>query len=173
MDIKAIQAPLRARYQADPASAPLTLRVRSAPSDLTDPLHCAAAPDSMPSTVWRSGAHPAVGGIGDVPCSGDLLLGALVACQEVTLRMVAANLGIELTSVEVVAEGDWDPRGTLAMGREFPVGLTAIRCTTTVAVAGDVEEDRAARLLRSAERYCVVRATLAQTLDVTSEFRLA
>jgi uncharacterized OsmC-like protein len=70
-----------------------------------------------------------------MPCSGDLLLAALAACQEVTLRMVAANLGLELTHVEVVAEGDWDPRGTLAMGREFPIGLTAIRCSTSIRLA--------------------------------------
>jgi OsmC-like protein len=64
-----------------------------------------------------------------------LLLAALAACQEVTLRMVAANLGLDLTLVEVIAEGDCDPRGTLAMGREFPIGLTAIRCSTSVRLA--------------------------------------
>lgn len=170
MDIKALQRPLRDRYEADPTSAPLTLTVRSAPSDLADPLHAAIAPDSVDDVVWRSGAHPAVGGVGDVPCSGDLLLGALAACQEVTLRMVAANLGITLTHVEVVVEGDWDPRGTLAMGREFPVGLTAIRCRTTVRLGEAVDEERAARLLRSAERYCVVLNTLRSAMDVASEF---
>jgi uncharacterized OsmC-like protein len=170
MDIKALQRPLREQYAADPGSAPLTLSVRSAPSDLTDPLHCAVRPDSIEDLTWRSGAHPAVGGVGDVPCSGDLLLAALAACQEVTLRMVAANLGIELTKVEVVVEGDWDPRGTLAMGQEFAVGLTAIRCRTTVGLAGGVDEERAARLLRSAERYCVVLNTLRGGLDVSSDF---
>lgn len=172
MDIKALQRPLRERYESDPDSAPLTLTVRSAPSDLADPLHCAVAPEAVPGVTWRSGAHPAVGGAGDVACSGDLLLAALVACQEITLRMVAANLGIELAHVEVVAEGDWDPRGTLAMGREFPVGLTAIRCRTTVALAYGVDEERAARLLRSAERYCVVLNTLRSSLDVTSAFQI-
>ena len=172
MDIKALQRPLRERYEADPVSAPLTLTVRSAPTDLDDPLHCAVAPDSTEGIVWRSGAHPAVGGVGDVPCSADLLLAALAACQEVTLRMVAANLGIELTGVEVVAEADWDPRGTLAMGREFPVGLTAIRCTTTVRVGDEVDEERAARLLRSAERYCVVLDTLRSGVDVRSAFAI-
>ena len=172
MDIKALQRPLRERYEVDPASAPLTLTVRSAPSDLADPLHSAVTPESVDGLVWRSGAHPAVGGVGDVPCSGDLLLAALVACQEITLRMVATNLGIELTHVEVVAEGDWDPRGTLAMGRQYPVGLTAIRCRTTVRIAQDVDEERAARLLRSAERYCVVLNTLRGALEVESEFRV-
>jgi uncharacterized OsmC-like protein len=172
MDIKALQRPLRDRYESDPDSAPLILTVRSAPSDLEDPLHCAVAPDDVPGVTWRSGAHPAVGGVGDVACSADLLLAALVACQEVTLRMVAANLDIELTHIEVVAEGDWDPRGTLAMGRQFPVGLTAVRCRTTVVLAQGVDEERAARLLRSAERYCVVLNTLRASLDVTSEFQI-
>jgi uncharacterized OsmC-like protein len=172
MDIRARQAPLRDRYRTDPEGAPLTLVVRSAASDLDDPLHVATAPDAAEGTVWRSGAHPAVGGVGDVPCSGDLLLGALGACQEVTLRMVAANHGIELAAVDVVVEGDWDPRGTLAMGREFPVGLNVIRCATTVRFAGEVDEDRAARLLRSAERYCVVLQTLRDGVDVTSTFAI-
>lgn len=172
MDIKALQRPLRERYEADPASAPLTLTVRSAPTDLTDPLHSAATPDSTEGVVWNSGAHPAVGGVGDAACSGDLLLAALVACQEITLRMVAANLGIELTKVEVVVEGDWDPRGTLAMGKGFPVGLTAIRCRTSVGLAEGIDEERAARLLRSAERYCVVLNTLRASIDVGSEFHI-
>ena len=173
IDIKELQRPLRERYESDPDSAPLTLTVRSAPSDLDDPLHVAVRPDAVPEVVWRSGAHPAVGGVGDAPCSGDMLLGALAACQEVTLRMVAANHGLELEGVDVVVEGDWDPRGTLAMGRAFPVGLTAIRCATTVRLAGEVAEDRAARLLRSAERYCVIRATLTSDIDVTSTFEVA
>jgi uncharacterized OsmC-like protein len=170
MDIKERQRPLRERYERDPASALVTLAVRSAPSDLADPLHCAIGSDL--GVEWRSGAHPAVGGEGDVPCSGDLLLAALAACQEVTLRMVAANLGLELEQVDVQVEGDWDPRGTLAMGREFPVGLTAIRCHTTVRVAGDVDATRAERLLRSAERYCVVLNTLRGGVDATSTFSL-
>jgi hypothetical protein len=113
MDIKALQRPLRDRYASDPDSAPITLSVRSAPTDLADPLHCEVTPDSTKGVLWDSGAHPAVGGVGDMPCSGDLLLAALVACQEVTLRMVAANLGLELTHVEVVAEAATGIRGGL------------------------------------------------------------
>ena len=112
-----------------------------------------------------------MGGTGDVPCSGDLLLGALAACQETTLRMVAANLGIELESLHVTIEGDWDARGTLAMG-DFPIGLTGIRCRTTVAVRGDVGGERAGRLLQSAEKYCVVLNTLRGGVPVESTFEL-
>jgi uncharacterized OsmC-like protein len=107
-----------------------------------------------------------------VACSADLLLASLAACQEVTLRMVAANSGIDLEGVDVRVEGDWDPRGTLAMGREFPIGLTAIRCSTRVRVAGDVNGERAEKFLRSAERFCVVLSTLRSGVAVESTFEL-
>jgi len=171
VNIRELQVPLRERYKADPDTALVPLHVRNAPSDLTDPLHCSVAPDAVPGLVWRSGAHPAVGGPGDVACSADLLLGALVACQETTLRMVAANMGIELEALEVSVEGDWDARGTLAMG-DFPIGLKAVRCRTRVSVKDDARGERARRLLRSAEKYCVVLNTLRNGVLVESEFAI-
>ena len=172
LDVRALQAPIRERYKLDPQAAQIRLRVRSGHSDLSDPLHCAVVPESAPAVSWRSGAHPAVGGSGDVPCSGDVLLGALAACQETTLRMVAANMEIELESLEVEIEADWDARGTLAMG-DYPIGLTAIRCNTRVTVPQDVRGERAERLLRSAEKYCVVLNTLRSGVPVASSFSLA
>ena len=171
VNVRELQAPIRERYKREPQTAQIRLRVRSGPSDLSDPLHCAVVPESVPEVSWRSGAHPAVGGSGDVPCSGDVLLGALAACQETTLRMVAANMGIELESLEVEIEADWDARGTLAMG-EYPIGLTAVRCNTRVSVPQDVRGERAERLLRSAEKYCVVLNTLRNGVPVASSFSL-
>src|SRR5438445_13428467 len=171
INVRELQSPIRQRYKADPNSAQIVLKVRSAQTNLGDPLHCAVVPVATPDVRWRSGAHAGVGGAGDVPCSGDLLLGALAACQETTLRMVAASMGIELESLEIVVEGDWDPRGTLAMG-PYPIGLTAIRCQTTVRVADDLRGERSERLLRSAEKYCVVLNTLRQGVPVESSFAL-
>jgi uncharacterized OsmC-like protein len=172
LNIKEIQRGIREGYTSGTKATPLQLRVRSGSSDLADPLHCEVLPASVPGVTWRSGAHEAVGGEGDAPCSADLLLGALAACQEITLRMVAANMGVGLQELEVQVEGDWDPRGTLAMGKEFPIGLTAIRCHTRVVVDEDEAGERAERLLRSAERYCVVLDTLRQGVPVESTFAL-
>src|SRR5260370_6429813 len=171
INVREVQTPIRQRYKQDPEAAQIRLKVRSAEADLGDPLHCAIVPVSTPEIIWRSGAHPAVGGSGDVPCSGDLLLGALAACQETTIRMVAANMGIELESLRVEIEADWDARGTLAMG-DYPIGLTAIRSTTRVTVPEDVKGERADRLLRSAEKYCVVLNTLRNGVPVESSFAL-
>jgi uncharacterized OsmC-like protein len=169
--VREVQRPLRERYQREPESARTTLRVGCAEYDLADPLHCEVRPEAQNDVVWRSGAHPAVGGTGDVPCSGDLLIAALAACQETTLRMVAASMGIDLVKIDVHVEADWDPRGTLAFPG-VPIGLSAIRCSTHVTVRGDARGERAERLLRSAEKYCVVLDTLRQGVPVKSSFAL-
>ncbi len=172
VNLRELQAPIKTRYQEDPDAARITLRVKSAASNLADPLHCAISPEAAPDMLWHSGAHPGVGGTGDVPCSGDLLLGALAACQEITLRMVAAAMGIEILSLEVEAIGDMDLRGTLAMDRNVPVGFTSIRCESRVKVKDDGRPDRAKRLLENAERYCVVLNTLRSGVQVESKFDL-
>ena len=105
-------------------------------------------------------------------CSGDLLMGALAACQEVTLRMVAAAMAIELEALEVEVSGRADLRGTLAMSRDVPVGITEIKCTTRVKVKQGTNPERARRLLENAERYCVVLNTMRDGVAVKSDFTL-
>jgi uncharacterized OsmC-like protein len=169
--VRELQRPLRERYQREGDAARVTLRVGCGETDLADPLHCEVRPEAQSDVTWRSGAHPAVGGTGDVPCSGDLLIAALAACQETTLRMVAASMGIELEKIDVDVEADWDPRGTLGF-TGVPVGITKIRCSTRVTVRGDARGERAERLLRSAEKYCVVLDTLRTGVPVESSFEL-
>ena len=170
VNLRELQAPIKTRYQEQPDAARITLRVKSSASDLADPLHCAITPEAAPDVRWSSGAHPGVGGIGDVPCSGDLLLGALAACQEITIRMVAAAMGIELEALEVEAIGELDLRGTLGMDRDVPVGFSSIRCESRVTVKDDGRPERAKRLLENAERYCVVLNTLRGGVPVESAF---
>ena len=172
MNLRELQAPIKRRYEAEPEAARISMTARSAASDLSDPLHVAIAPDAVPGVTWPSGAHPGVGGAGDVPCSGDLLMGALAACQEVTLRMVAAAMGIELESVDVEVTGEMDLRGTLAMSRDVPVGLTGVTSRTRIRVKEGTNPERARRLLENAERYCVVLNTLRDGVPVASDFRL-
>src|SRR5919202_6403937 len=172
INLRELQAPIKADYQTDPDRARITLRVKSSHTDLSDPLHCAITPEAAPEVIWQSGAHPGVGGVGDVPCSGDLLLGALAACQEVTIRMVAAAMGIQILALEVEAIGDLDLRGTLGRDRSVPVGFSSIRCQTRVSIKDDGRPERAKRLLENAERYCVVLNTLRSGVPVESTFEL-
>src|SRR3546814_10911132 len=56
-----------------------------------------------------------------------MVLQALVACAEVTLRAVATAVDIPVRGGVIRAEGDLDFRGTLAVDRSTPVGFSAIR----------------------------------------------
>jgi uncharacterized OsmC-like protein len=173
VNLRDVQAPLRDHYRADPSSAAVVTAAGSVPTDLTDPRHCAAAPRDFPEAVIRAGLHPAAGGAGDTPCSGDILASALAICEESTLRSVAANLGLELESVDVDVRIHWDFRGTMAVDREIPVGATGIEMRTRVKVREGVDPERAKRLLASAERYCSTLQTLRHGVaDVRTEFAL-
>jgi uncharacterized OsmC-like protein len=172
VNLRELQAPIKARYLEQPEEALIECTARSLNSDLSDPLHCEVGVDSDPALVIRSGAHPGVGGAGDVPCSGDLLVAALVACQETTLRMVAAAMGIELEEVAITATATADLRGTLAMSKETPIGATGIDCTVRVRVRDDGRGDRAQRLLANAEKYCIVLNTLRNGVDVRTDFEV-
>jgi uncharacterized OsmC-like protein len=162
------QAPLKAQYESDPESAKLVMSVRSATSG-DDPTRCTVASVDVlgaNGASWEAGAHPMAGGEGDLACSGDLLLASLAACQEITLRMVAAAMGIQLQNVEVNIEGDLDFRGTMGIDPETPVGFQQIR--TSVRFDADAPPDRLQRLADRAERYCVVGATLREGTSLTT-----
>jgi uncharacterized OsmC-like protein len=163
------QAPLKAQYEADPESAKLVMTVRSATTS-QNPTRCTVAaigPMGGQSVAWDAGAHPMAGGEGDLACSGDLLLASLAACQEITLRMVAAAMGIELREVEVNVEGDLDFRGTMGIDPETPVGFQRIR--TSIRFDADAPPERLQRLAARAERYCVVGATLREGTALTTD----
>ncbi len=157
MDLRSTQAPLKERYRTDPGSAMHTLSA-SASSDDANPIACSV---DLGRAIYAAQAHAGVGGQGTAACSGDLLLGALAACAQLTCQMAASAAGVPLQSVRVTVEGDLDLRGTLGLSRTAPVGFSAIR----VRFAIDAPE-ATARQLRSLERateaYCVVMQTLVQ-----------
>src|ERR671916_1662093 len=122
MDLRELQEPIKDRYRDDPAAGRITLTARG--SETGAPVGCNV---DIGRAVYEAEAHEGVGGPGTGACSGDLLLGALAACAQITCQMVAAATGIEAERIEVVAEGDLDLRGTLGVDPDAPVGFDAIR----------------------------------------------
>src|SRR5438477_13006136 len=106
-ELRAMQAPIKERYKADPKAAFITLKARGT----LDDTHIACKVETG-RALAMAGLHPATGGTGLELCSGDMLLEALVACAGVTLKAVATALDIPLRSGRVSAEGDLDFRGT-------------------------------------------------------------
>ncbi len=170
LSLRERQAPLKARYEQDPDSAKLTITVRSV-TEGSDPMRSriSTVPQGDTEPVhFDSVAHPYAGGEEGLACSGDVLLAALAACQEITIRMVAAAMKIDLKKLELTVEGDLDFRGTMGVDPETPVGFQRIR--TRVALEADAPEDRLERLVQRAERYCVVAATLRESPELSTTF---
>ena len=151
--LRAMQAPIKERYKAEPAQAMITLKAKGSIDN--DGLTCKV---ETGRALAVAGLHPKTGGSGLELCSGDMLLEALVACAGVTLKSVATAIEVPLTSGEVVAEGDLDFRGTLGIDKEAPVGFEAIRLRFDVAT--DAPQDKLDLLLKLTERYCVVYQTI-------------
>ena len=84
MDLRATQAPLKDGYRADPGSARITLHARGSQGE--NPVTCSI---EVGRAIQEAQAHAGVGGPGTGGCSGDLLLGALAACAQITCQMVA------------------------------------------------------------------------------------
>jgi uncharacterized OsmC-like protein len=152
-ELRAVQAPLKERYESDPEAAVVTL---TAGGTLGEGISCSV---DTGRALAAAGLHPASGGDGTLLCSGDMLLEALAACAGVTLRAVATSLGIEVKSGSVRAEGDLDFRGTLAVDHEAPVGFREIRLGFELET--EASEDELATLVKLTERYCVVLQTIA------------
>jgi len=151
-ELKALQAPLKARYRERPETALVTLRARGR---VGENITCKIETGNSPV---KAGLHPATGGDGSAACSADMLLESLVACAGVTLSAVASALGISLRGATVEADGDLDFRGTLGVAKDVPVGFAQIRLHFDLDT--DASAEQIASLLRLTERYCVIYQTL-------------
>jgi uncharacterized OsmC-like protein len=160
-DLRALQAPLKAKYKEDPNAAKATLSARGVlGADVTCKVETSPA---------IAGLHPLTGGDGTKACSGDMLLQALVACSGVTLGSIATAMSIPIRAGTIVAEGDLDFRGTLGVSKEAPVGFTDVRLRFELDT--DATKEQLQKLLELTERYCVVYQTLRIPPKLSASFR--
>ncbi len=154
MDLRSIQKPLKERYRGEPGSSRITLRAQGTQTDT--PISCSV---DIGRAIYEAQAHKGVGGAGTAACSGDLLLGALAACAQVTCQMVAEAMGIKTERIEVEAEGELDLAGTLGISKDVPIGFESIRLCLDIE-APEATEEQLSALQEKTERYCVVLQTL-------------
>src|SRR3954469_22442660 len=122
MDIRSLQKPLKEQYRRDPQSSRITLTAKGGQTG--SPLGCSV---DIGRAIYQAEAHTGVGGSGTAACSGDLLLGALAACAQLTCQLVATAMGVPTRRIEVTVTGDMDLQGTLGLSKEEAVGFDAIR----------------------------------------------
>ena len=157
MDLRTMQRPLKEKYRADGNTARITLTARGT-QDGDAPVSCSV---DIGRAIYAAQAHSGVGGPGTAACSGDLLLGALAACAQITCQMVATAMGVPVKRIDVEVTGELDLRGTLGIAKDVPVGFESIR-TAFAIDAPEATEEQIAALREKTEQYCVVLKTLEQ-----------
>jgi len=165
MDIRSLQRPLKDRYRQEPASSRITLTARGSQTDA--PIACSV---DLGRAIYQAQAHAGVGGAGSGACSGDLLLGALAACAQITCQMVAAAMGIPTEGIDVTVVGDLDLQGTLGISKETPVGFESIRVNFDVRAPLATPEQLSA-LQAKTEQYCVVMQTLLHPPSIENQWK--
>jgi uncharacterized OsmC-like protein len=119
--------------------------------------------------IYQAGAHAGVGGTGGAACSGDLLLGALAACSQITCQLVAAAMGVPTKNIGVTVSGDMDLQGTLGISKEVPVGFEAIRVKFDVH-APEATPEQLKALQEKTEQYCVVLQTMRKPPQIATDW---
>ena len=89
MDIRSLQKPLKEQYRNNPDDSKITIRAKGGQTGL--PVTCSV---DIGRAIYQAEAHNGVGGRGTGACSGDIPLGALAACAQMTCQMVAAAMDI-------------------------------------------------------------------------------
>ena len=130
------------------------------------PLSCSV---DIGRAIYQAEAHAGVGGAGTAACSGDLLLGALAACAQLTCQLVAAAMGIPTQKISATVSGDLDLQGTLGISKDVPVGFAAIRLKFEIDAPQATAEQMKA-LQEKTEQYCVVMQTLLHPPRINSEW---
>jgi uncharacterized OsmC-like protein len=164
MDLRALQRPLKEKYRREPSASRITLTAKSSQSEI--PTACSV---DIGRAIYQAEAHAGVGGAGSVACSGDLLLGALAACAQITCQMVATAMGIPTERTEVSIEGELDLSGTLGISKDIPVGFERIRLRFDIQ-APEATAQQLRALQEKTEQYCVVMQTLIRPPAIQTEW---
>ena len=164
MDIRSLQKPLKEQYRREPSSSQITLAAKG--TETATPLSCSV---DIGRAIYQAEAHPGVGGTGTAACSGDLLLGALAACAQLTCQLVATAMGVPTRRIEVTVSGDMDLRGTLGLSKDVPAGFQSIRLQFDLD-APDATAEQLRALQEKTEQYCVVMQTLVHPPKIESHW---
>ncbi|XZE44209.1 OsmC family protein [Pirellulaceae bacterium SH467] len=158
-ELKAIQAPLKEAYRAQPDTA--IIRMLAIADAKVGDQQCVVR--SHTGTI-TAGLHRAAGGSGNEACSVEILLEALAACAGVTLGAVATNMELRIQSCQIQASAVMDFRGTLGVDRSAQVGLTSIELLFIIESPEPTESIE--KLVSLTERYCVIYQTLQASTPV-------
>ncbi|SNT64644.1 Uncharacterized OsmC-related protein [Streptosporangium subroseum] len=103
---------------------------------------------------------------------GEYIAQALAGCYAVTLAANAAVRGIEVRSLALEVEVDFDLRRFLGMESDTPVGASEVRVLVTLDAPGH-DPSELHELIAAVEQRSPVRDTLARPVPVVTALKIA
>jgi uncharacterized OsmC-like protein len=149
------QHPEEARYTDSAAVATLEEGLRCR---VTGPRNASVLTD-MPTSI---------GGGGSAPSPGWLFRAAAASCTATLIAMRAAQLGVELSEIEVTVDSQSDDRGLLGMDQSVPAGPISLRVRVNAA-SRRTDPEQLRNLVEWGEAHCPVCDAAARAVPISLE----
>lgn len=104
------------------------------------------------------------------PRPSEYVLAALAACHEVTYRLYADAMDIDLQDIAVSVTGISDAKGFFGLDEETPPGFSEIN--GTISLTSDATEEDIERLRQAVNRHCPVLDDLRKPVPVNLQIKL-
>jgi len=138
----------------------------AATATIEDTLRCHAV--ASDGTAVKSDMPASVGGGGAAPSPGWLMRAALANCDATLIAMRAAQMGIELSDLEVIVDSESDDRGLLGMDDSVPAGPLSMRTRIRIGAEGASEEDLR-EIIEWAEKHSPVADAIRRAVPMKTE----
>ncbi len=159
--IRQSTAQLWQHFEAHPQDA--MSRDKPAVATLESGLRCKAVGPKGETLVTDMPAP--IGGTGSAPTPGWYLRAALANCDATMIALRAAQLGVELSTLEVTVSSESDNRGLLGDAAGAPAGPLSVQVGVRIAAAG-VPEETLRDIVRWAEAHSPLGDALRRAVPV-------
>jgi uncharacterized OsmC-like protein len=109
-----------------------------------------------------------IGGGGSAPSPGWLFRAAAASCTATLIAMRAAQLGVELSELEVTVESQSNDRGLLGMDQSVPAGPMSLRVRVNAA-SPRTNPEQLRNLVDWGEAHCPVCDAAARAVPISLE----
>jgi uncharacterized OsmC-like protein len=123
---------------------------------------CASGPDGQTLVCDMPAA---LGGKASAPSPGWMMRAALANCEAIMIALRAAQIGVELTALEVRVDSLSDDRGMLGMDDSTPAGPLSMKVSIRIGAQG-VPTDTLRQIVAWAELHSPVGEPLTRVMPV-------
>lgn len=124
--------------------------------------------------ILKTDMPTGIGGGGSAPSPGRLYRAALASCDATLVTLRAAYVGIKLTTLEVIVEGDPDDIGTLGflgIDDSIPAGERGLRLRFRIG-AENATSERLHKLIEWVEAHSPVGDSISRAIPMEKEIEV-